>query len=210
MNVQTLTMFFAVLSLGCLAGSAVLVLVLVLRRLGFWPDWLDRVWFDLGNAALGLAFAVAATAMAGSLYYSEHVGYVPCKLCWYQRICMYSLAVILLVATIRRDRLVRFYVLPLAGIGAVVAAYHTWVQAYPPPSGTSFCTADASCTARYVWEFGFVSLPLMALSGFLFVIAMMLLAWDAAPDAMTPDDGTDSRPTDGLDNALQIDTTERR
>ena len=112
----------------------------------------------------------------GSLYFSEIADFVPCKLCWYQRICMYPLVVILGIAALRRDRGIRLYVLPLAAIGAVVSIYHSWIQAYPPVGGTSFCTLDAPCTERYVWEFGFVSLPLMAFSAFAFIITMMLFA----------------------------------
>ena len=89
---------------------------------------------------------------------------------------MYPLVIVLGVAALRRDRDVRC-LLPAAGrIGAVIAIYHAWIQAFPPVGGTSFCTLDAPCTARYVWEFGFVSLPFMALCGFLFVIVMMFLA----------------------------------
>lgn len=178
MDVQTLTTFFAVLTLCCLAATILVLVILVVKRFFDLPDWLYAIWDDLGRASLGLAFVVTATAMGGSLYYSEHVGFVPCKLCWYQRICMFSLAIIMAVATIRRDRGVRFYAVPLAGIGVIIGAYHSWIQAYPPTGGTSFCTTDAPCTARYIWEFGFVSLPFMALSGFLFVLAMMFLARD--------------------------------
>ena len=73
----------------------------------------------IDDAALWLAFLVAATATAGSLYFSEVADYVPCQLCWFQRIAMYPLAVVLLVAAIRRDRSVRWYVGPLAAIGAL-------------------------------------------------------------------------------------------
>ncbi len=202
MNVATLSLLAALLALCCLAGVLALALVVLLRRLNIFPEWLELLWSDLGRASLGLALVVSVTAMAGSLYYSEHMGYVPCKLCWYQRICMYSLAVILTVATIRRDRGVRFYAVPLAGIGAVVAAYHSWVQAYPPDGGTSFCTTDASCTARYVWEFGFVSLPFMALCGFLFVLAMMFVARDTDFDDDVEID--DVEIDDGQDAAVSV------
>lgn len=183
MSVSTASFFFAVLALCCLvAVAAVAIGALVWRASG------DRVSpalvgfrDDLGRAAIALAWLVAAVAMGGSLYYSQVVGYVPCQLCWYQRICMYPLAVILLVATIRRDRDVRWYALPLAVIGACISAYHSYIQAFPPENGSSFCTAEAPCTLRHVWEFGFVSLPFMALCGFLFVITMMLLPSPASP-----------------------------
>src|SRR5690606_31914870 len=137
---------------------------------------LDDLRIDLGRASLALAWVVATVATLGSLYYSEIADFTPCTLCWYQRICMYPLAVVLGIATFRRDRSVRWYVAPMAAIGAVVASYHSYIQAYPPPSGTAFCTLEAPCTARYVWELGFVSLPFMALAGFAFIVTMMVLA----------------------------------
>lgn len=176
MTVDSFSFFFAVLALCCWAGVVAVGAGALVRRFDGCPRWLEALWSDLGRASLGLAWLVAAVAMFGSLYYSEHAGFVPCKLCWYQRICMYPLVVILAIAAIRRDRGIRVYVIPLAAIGAIISSYHSWIQAFPPEGGTSFCTLEAPCTARYVWEFGFVSIPFMALSGFAFVIAMMLVA----------------------------------
>jgi disulfide bond formation protein DsbB len=175
MSVDTASLFFALLALACLSAVGALVVGWVVWLVGR-SDSLLSFRADLGRVAVPVAWIVAAVATFGSLYYSEVADFVPCKLCWYQRICMYPLVVVLGVAALRRDRDVRWYAGPLAAIGASVAAYHTWLQAYPPSGGSSFCTLDAPCTERYVWEFGFVSLPLMALSGFLFVVAMMVLA----------------------------------
>ena len=80
---------------------------------------------------LAWACSVAAVATVGSLYLSEVVGFVPCLLCWYQRICMYPLSVILLVAAIRRDRAVRWYVVPLAAVGTVISTYHYAIEWRP-------------------------------------------------------------------------------
>ena len=76
---------------------------------------LDDAIDAVDDAALWIAFLVAAVAMAGSLYFSEVANYMPCRLCWFQRIAMYPLAVILLVAAIRGDRGVRWYAVPLGG-----------------------------------------------------------------------------------------------
>src|SRR4029078_11011778 len=120
------------------------------------------------------AFVVALVTMLGSLYLSEVAHYKPCPLCWYQRICMYRLSVTSLVAALRRDRTVWTYVLPPAVIGWGIAIYHTQLQAYPAQHGP-FCKIDDPCTIRYVWEFGFVSIPFMALAAFVFIITMMLV-----------------------------------
>ena len=123
---------------------------------------------------LWLAWLVALVTTLGSLYFSEIAHFTPCKLCWYQRIAMYPLAIVLLVAAFRRDRRIAWYVVPVAIVGAGFAAYHTQLQAFPSQH-SSFCTTTEPCTVRYVWEFGFVSLPLMALSAFVFIITMTIL-----------------------------------
>jgi len=176
MSVDTASLFFALLALACLTAVLAVLGGFAVWLIGGRPAALASLRVDLGRVAIPLAWIVATVATLGSLYFSEIADFVPCTLCWYQRICMYPLVIVLGVAALRRDRDVRFYAGPLAAVGALVATYHSWIQAYPPDGGTSFCTLDAPCTERYVWEFGFVSLPLMALSGFLFVITMMVLA----------------------------------
>lgn len=176
MDVASFSLFFAILALACVAAVFVVAAGALVWWVGGRSPALAGLRADLGRVAVPLAWLVATVTTLGSLYFSEVAGFVPCKLCWYQRICMYPLVLVLGVAALRRDRDVRFYVLPLAIVGAVISTYHAWIQAYPPTGGTSFCTLDAPCTERYVWEFGFVSLPLMALSAFAFVITMMVLA----------------------------------
>lgn len=192
MSVSTASFFFAVLALCCLAAVAVTVVIGVIQ----WvvpSASLVTLRRDVGDASVALAALVATVATLGSLYYSQVAGFTPCTLCWYQRIFMYSLAVILVVAAVRRDRDIRWYALPLAVIGAGFSVYHSWIQAFPPDSGTSFCTAEAPCTTRHVWEFGFVSLPFMALCGFAFVITMMVLA-RPAPQEVPLVEPTDQAP----------------
>jgi disulfide bond formation protein DsbB len=174
LDTPTVSKFFAVLALACwVAVGAVIVLVVGRRRA---PDGrLADLYDDVRRSALWLAWLVALVATLGSLYYSEIAHFTPCKLCWYQRICMYPLAVILLIAAARRDRRIWMYVLPQAVIGAGFAVYHTQLQAFPS-QGSSFCTTLEPCTVRYVWEFGFVSLPFLALSAFAFIITMLLVA----------------------------------
>ena len=110
--------------------------------------------------------------MAGSLYFSE-VGHLePCVLCWYQRIAMYALAVILVVAAVPRDARVRPYAVALAGIGACISAYHILVQRLPGlPSGS--CSVTAPCSAVQVEVFGVITIPVLALIGFLSVLALV-------------------------------------
>jgi disulfide bond formation protein DsbB len=118
-----------------------------------------------------LAALIAVTSMAGSLYFSEVADYLPCTLCWYQRIAMYSLAVILTIATVLRDRAVRRYSIPLACIGIVISSYHYLLERFPQLD-TGVCNATIPC--EYVWfeKFGFVTLPFMALVGFTAILAL--------------------------------------
>jgi disulfide bond formation protein DsbB len=172
-DVATFNLFFALLALVALAGAAVLTVAMVV---GGGP--LARVRTDVGAAAGWLATLVAATCMAGSLYYSEHAHFTPCKLCWYQRICMYPLVLVLLIAAARRDRAVRVYAVPLAVVGAAIALYHFQLQLFPDQS--TFCAVEAPCTTKEVEELGFITIPFMAFCGFAAIVAL-LASWSAAP-----------------------------
>lgn len=103
MSTVTVSTFLGVLVLVTYGGVLVALTLGVLGRIGVAGGALDALRVAVRPAAPWLAFAVAATAMAGSLYFSEVAGFVPCVLCWYQRIAMYPLAIILLIAAIRHD-----------------------------------------------------------------------------------------------------------
>lgn len=130
----------------------------------------------VGRAAhpIGWAWAVALTASAGSLYLSEIVGFVPCLFCWYQRIAMYPLVLVLGVGMLRGDASAWRYALPLPVVGALLAAYHVMIQ-LQPSMDAGVCSTGVSCSARYLAVFGFVSIPVMAGAGFLLV--GVLMAW---------------------------------
>lgn len=133
---------------------------------------------QLEGQGIALAAVVASVATAGSLYLSEGAGLTPCRLCWFQRCAMYPLAVILVVGAIRRDRSVKPYAITLAIIGALMSAWHTAVEWRPSLEGIGgSCALDAPCSARLVpLAFGFVSIPVMALSAF--ILTIMLVADD--------------------------------
>lgn len=129
--------------------------------------------------ALPLAAVVAAVATTGSLYFSEVAHLEPCVLCWYQRIAMYPLVLLLGIAAVRRDTAVRPYVLALAGIGAVLSAYHIAVQRLPGVPSTS-CSITAPCSALQVEVLGFVTIPVLALMAFGTILVLVGLL-DAGP-----------------------------
>lgn len=175
MNVQSFSFFYAVLALACWAGTAAIVVGALVRRFGD-PDAFAETRAQLGNVALPLAWVIALVTTAGSLYYSKVQGYVPCELCWYQRICLYPWSVILGIAAWRRDATIKVYAIPVLCISVVISAYHSWIQWFPPSTGTSFCTAAAPCTLKYVNEFHFVTLPFMALSAAVFMISLLFVS----------------------------------
>lgn len=132
------------------------------------------------EAGLWLAFAVAAVSTLGSLYFSEVADYVPCRLCWFQRIAMYPLAVILLIAAMRGDREVRWYVVPVAALGLAVSIYHSLIEWRPGLEGGA-CGVGPSCADIWFREFGFVTLATMAVCGFVAIITLVTLAGSDRP-----------------------------
>ncbi|MDX1620573.1 MAG: disulfide oxidoreductase [Nitriliruptorales bacterium] len=170
MDVPVANLFFAMLTLASLIGAGGVGIMLV--RGGEQP-FLDA------PMAISLAWLVAATATAGSLYYSEVVGFEPCRLCWWQRIGMYPLVLVLGVAALRRDAAVWRYALPLTVAGLGVSTYHYLLQNFPS-WGTGGCSATTPCNAAYVWELGFISIPFMAGAGFLTISLLLLAARKAA------------------------------
>lgn len=119
-----------------------------------------------------LAFGTALAATLGSLYFSEIAGFVPCTLCWYQRILMYPLTLITLVGIIKQDDYLPTYVLPFSIIGIGVSTYHYLVQVgvFEHPAA---CAVGIPCNLRYVNYFGFVTIPLMALTAFILITIIM-------------------------------------
>ena len=141
----------------------------------------------LAPVALPLAAAVALTCTLGSLYLSEVAKYPPCILCWYQRIAMYPLVVILTVASLRRDRTVWWYVVPQALIGLGISIYHYLIERFPDSVSFS-CSSDVPCSTVWVWKFHFLSIPAMAGLGFALIITLR-----AAGRLLRPDRGRGNR-----------------
>ncbi len=170
MSLSAIERFFSLLALVA-GGVAIAIVGMRLVPAG------RPVLAQLGAVSRWLAFAVAATAMGGSLWFSEVENFVPCKLCWYQRICMYGAAVVLLVGAVRRDPQVRWYVTPLAGLGIIVSTYH-YVLEWNPQLESSACDISVPCTTIWYREFGFVTLSFSALCGFAAILALILLTSD--------------------------------
>ncbi len=124
--------------------------------------------------SVAFAWIVATVSTLGSLYYSEHAGFVPCELCWYQRIVMYPLVIVLGVAALRRDRGIWMTTLVFVVIGAPLSLYHWLVERVPAFEESSSCSAVTPCSAPWFEKLGFVTLAWMAMSAFLLIGVLMV------------------------------------
>ena len=132
---------------------------------------------DFDWMLLFAAWMVAVLATAGSLFFSSVMEFPPCVLCWYQRICLFPLVVVLARGLFPYDRGAVRYGLPLAIVGWVVAAYHNLVYAGVVPESLQPCAKGVSCTEEYLKLFGLFSIPALSLLAFT-TLAGMLLALD--------------------------------
>jgi len=189
MAADTVELFYAILAV--LAAMFVVAMV-VLRLLAFVSvsanDWYREIAAVIEPNAVGMAFIVAALATAGSLYFSEIAHFEPCKLCWFQRIAMYPLVVLLGIAAVRRDPGIGIYVKALALIGALISTYHVALE-WVPSLDTGACGLGPACTVIWFRALGFISLPTLALTAFVLIITLLSLHGPAEPD--DEEDGPD-------------------
>jgi disulfide bond formation protein DsbB len=174
-NAQDVAKVLAVLAtVGAILGVLVLVALVVppLRR-----RLLDAI--D-GQDLMPVAWLVALVAMLGSLYLSEVADFQPCRLCWFQRIAMYPLVVVLGVGWWKRDTSARLMGLILAGLGLAVNLWHLAVELWPTLEGES-CDPLNPCSLRWVEAFGFWTIPRMATVAFGLVILSLALSRGPRP-----------------------------
>lgn len=135
---------------------------------------MERInWF-----LLFFGWIISALSLGGSLFFSEVMLLPPCKLCWYQRICMYPLVLILFPSLLNFDPKVVVYAIPLALIGWLIALYHNLLYFNLIPNSLSPCMEGVSCTSVQINWFGFVTIPLMSFLAFsLILIIFLILKW---------------------------------
>lgn len=174
---EAITTFLSVLTL---LGDLFLIVIAILFLIGKlnWSKLPVWQWLQAKLRIYGLifAFTVAIVATMGSLFYSELAGYNPCKLCWVQRIFMYPQVMILGFALVKKfKREVVYYSVGLSSIGAVVAAYHYYLQRWG--NSDTPCAVvgySESCAQIFVLTFGYITIPLMAFTAFSLIIIVML------------------------------------
>jgi disulfide bond formation protein DsbB len=168
---STVSPILAALALAAVFGS---LLTLTAAELPS-ADRLRELLHDHSQKAM---MVVAVVATCSSLYYSEAVGFTPCEFCWFQRIIMYPLAVLLVTAIVTRTRLGPQFIVVLAVIGLGLSAYHYQLQLFPAQG--EVCSAGGEgvpCSGKYIEEFGFITIPFMAGCGFLTILLLQLAEW---------------------------------
>lgn len=160
--------------------QAVLVVLLLIAVASLWSPRGRRLLVEARDSLLGgelwAAWGVALVATAGSLFYSEYAKFIPCRLCWFQRIGMYPLVAILLIAALRKDiRGGALYALPLPIFGAIVAIYHVYIE-YHPEAETAGCKIGAPCSTKWVDKLGYITIPSLALTAFAAIIVLLSMA----------------------------------
>ena len=198
MSVTALHDFFAVLAIVAIVGAVLMVVARLIPTVAT-VRFLD----GLHKVNLWLAALVATTASLGSLYMSEYGNlWTPCRFCWFQRIFMYPLAIILIIAAIRKDRGIKWYAAPLAGIGLLVSLWHNLIERGVIEEAKE-CAATVPCARPYYVSFGHIdpdtlrpagfpaiTLAVMAFCGFAAILALLL-----TPESL--EDEQDGEPSEG-------------
>lgn len=123
------------------------------------------------------AWATALIATAGSLYFSEISHFPPCVLCWYQRIFMYPLVIIIAVGILEKNKNVYRYVLPMTAIGWTISVFHNLLYYKIIPESAAPCYTGVSCTTKFIEWFGFITIPFLSFIAFTIVALLMVAYW---------------------------------
>lgn len=123
---------------------------------------------------LSLAWVIATIATLGSLYFSEIMGYLPCTLCWYQRILMYPLVIVLGIATAKKDLKQTIYVLPITILGMGISSYHYAIEKTDWFEGGGKTCGIIPCDVEYINWLGFITIPFLALTAFTLITIILV------------------------------------
>ena len=168
----------ALLAVLGVVGQVLAVALIVVAALALFgvrgPLATVRSW--LWGYELWAAFVVAAVATGGSLFLSQVAGFVPCELCWFQRICMYPLSILTLFAAVHGDNRFARYLLPFPVIGACVSIYHLLIENQVIAEPSACRIGGAGCAVKWINYFGYMTIPMLTLTGFVLLIEFLALA----------------------------------
>lgn len=130
---------------------------------------------NIRSKLLYFAWFQALLGLVLSLYFSEIAKLPPCALCWYQRIFLYPLCLIIPIGILTKDKRLPLIILPLSLMGLVVSVYHNLLYYGIIPETIAPCQAGVSCTTKLIEWFGFITIPLMSFVAFLTITLSMLM-----------------------------------
>lgn len=159
-----------ILAFLALLGQVLVIVLLVF--LLFFRKTQSKLTRIMSNIFIPLSFAVALVATSGSLYYSEIANFKPCELCWYQRIFIYPQVILLGMAWLKKEKYILDYSLITIAIGTIISAYHNYV--YYTAKSSAVCSAVAPCTQQYIVGFGYITVPLLALTSLILMGVLLL------------------------------------
>lgn len=122
-----------------------------------------------------IVLVVSLVATLGSLYFSEIEGYIPCTLCWYQRIFMYPILLIIIVSLVTKDEKVNKYILSLSIPGFLLALFHVLLQKTSLFNSFEPCSVGVPCSGEYINWLGFITIPVLSFTAF-FIITITIAA----------------------------------
>ncbi len=135
----------------------------------------DNQLSDGNWTILFITWIIVSVSTLGSLFFSHVMEFAPCVLCWYQRICLFPLVIILATGLFPFDKRVVNYALPLAIAGWLTAFYHNLLYSGIIPQDMQPCSQGVSCTEKYIDLFGFLTIPMLSLLGFSAIITLLFL-----------------------------------
>jgi len=131
---------------------------------------------------LWAAWVFALVSTLGSLYFSQVANFVPCELCWFQRIAMYPLTIILLVSALRRDiRAGVQYAFLFPIVGILIATYHIYIEQNPSAAPKACMVGGASCVTKWIDKFGYITIPVLSITSFAAILTLLVFAWSRRP-----------------------------
>ena len=134
------------------------------------------------QVGLFTGWLISIAALLGSLYGSEMLHLPICHLCWYQRVCFYPLTIILGIGAYMNDKQSAYYALPLAIAGSLIAGYQTLLQFIPSLSALGTCGQGPSCRTIHMALFGFITYPLISMTGGVLLVALLVISYRAPSD----------------------------
>ncbi len=167
-------MFTTLVAVGIVALQIAIVVFVIL-----WKQKSPLLKKIHSNAHIILPAIFIGSAL-GSLIFEYGLGYEPCLLCWYQRIAIFGVAILSLTGDIRRNKLLQKQVLLFSILGLIIALVHNYIDIIP--TGVDLCGAGPSCLKRYIYEFGYITIPMMSFTVLLSGILLSVFAFKYSKD----------------------------